>query len=91
MTDPLNVLNSTILTAAIKRAPFSNGTEGEVFENRWCATCTRQNVDADIYCPLWDVALLDGVTPAQWEPSGTMGRYSCTEYRRRPGSPDARG
>lgn len=36
-------------------AYFSNGTEGEIFENRWCSRCVN---NAEGNCPIWCLHLL---------------------------------
>lgn len=73
-------------TASADRPAFSNGHEGEVWENDWCGTCVHggqvSNADGG-GCPLLGLALL-GRTPAEWEPrvpGGLLARYECTAYR----------
>jgi hypothetical protein len=65
---------------------FGNGTEGEIWSSRWCETCTHDDDDLAVYCPVLGVALIEPVTPAEW----TGDPYECSEYE--PASPrfDAR-
>lgn len=38
---------------------FSNGTEGEMFEARWCERCVHQDESEDsIGCPVWWLHLM---------------------------------
>ena len=69
-------------------APFSNSTDGDAWEGRWCENCAHLDD-----CPLLTLALI-GRTPAQWRsvnPGGTHDKYECTLYEQAAGAPDARG
>ena len=64
---------------AAPHAPFSNGTEGEAWMQRWCYRCVH---DRDEDCPLLTVAMIDR-TPAAWtptDPHGLADRYTCAEF-----------
>ena len=30
----------------------SNGSEGEMFRDRWCDHCTKDDYDNEVYCPI---------------------------------------
>lgn len=37
---------------------FSNGTEGELYRERWCERCVHDgNHDDDPFCPIWNLHL----------------------------------
>lgn len=42
-----------------------NGTEGELFQGRWCERCEKDDLAAGVYCPLIGVAML-GAQPQEW-------------------------
>lgn len=60
--------------------PFSNGTEGEIWMDKWCYNgCVKdRDVDSGNGCPLLLQALL-GETPDEWVPSPDH-RYVCTSW-----------
>jgi hypothetical protein len=31
---------------------FSNGTEGEMYEEQWCSRCVHDDPDRNIFCPV---------------------------------------
>ena len=37
---------------------FSNGTEGRLYQERFCDRCIHDNPQKDIYCPIWNLHLL---------------------------------
>jgi hypothetical protein len=37
---------------------FSNGTEGEDYQQKWCSRCLHENVEKYIGCPVWNLHLL---------------------------------
>lgn len=60
-------------------APFSNGTEGDAWLERWCHRCANDHGES---CPLVLVSYL-GLTPAAWEPDQphSLGaQYRCVEF-----------
>lgn len=66
-------------------SPFSNGTMGEIWMDRWCYRCKVdapfQRDEATEGCPLLLVALI-GKTPAEWvelDPDAIQD-YHCTEF-----------
>lgn len=79
-------------------AAFSNGYEAEDWQDAWCGTCRHDSQgvvtpagQAEVFCPLVDVALL-GRTPAEWteiDRTALAGRYRCERYEARPGERDA--
>lgn len=81
-TDPVELdIDSIEMRARAGRA-FSNGTEWETWSGRWCETCSHENADIDLFCPLADLAFLTEKTPQEWgDPeSDTDGRYRCSQY-----------
>lgn len=50
--------------AAAER-PFSNGTEFDIWADRWCWRCVHDNAEAERYCPILTVALQKG-WPGEW-------------------------
>lgn len=38
---------------------FSNGTEGEIYYEQWCARCLHDNPDKAIHCTIWNLHLLN--------------------------------
>jgi hypothetical protein len=40
-------------------AYFSNGSEGEGYQERYCEKCLHDNFEKGIYCPIWNLHLLD--------------------------------
>ena len=78
--------------------PFSNGTEWDIWADRWCYRCQHDDGSADKCCPIITVALLEG-WPKEWTRErhefttveGTPASYevvdTCTEFeeRRDPG------
>jgi hypothetical protein len=36
---------------------FSNGTEGEIYYETWCARCVHDDPDKEQYCPIWNLHL----------------------------------
>lgn len=73
---------------------FSNGTEYEIWADRWCDRCTveddfRAGTD-DIGCPLIIVALCTDDTPAAWMPTepGSPDSYECIDFRGRDHGPE---
>jgi hypothetical protein len=60
----------------------ANGTEGDLWQAAWCATC-RKDVNED--CPIFLTGLMGDHPPEwhrgpNWSPQTTM---YCTEYRPR--------
>lgn len=39
-------------------AYFSNGTEGDLYYERWCERCIHQGGCSDPYCPIWELHLI---------------------------------
>lgn len=38
---------------------FSNGTEGELYQSQYCDRCLYDNPAKGIYCPIWNLHMLD--------------------------------
>ena len=38
---------------------FSNGTQGEMYQAKWCDKCLHQNAEKYVSCPIWDLHLLN--------------------------------
>lgn len=38
---------------------FSNGSEGQEYQEHYCERCLHDNFDKGIYCPIWNLHLLD--------------------------------
>lgn len=79
----------TVERDATDRPAFANGTEGEAWMSGWClnpgACCRHDSMQrgGNVACPLLDVAMLEGKTPAEWvEPTNALGPkvYECTKY-----------
>lgn len=47
-----------IAADAEKRSPFSNGSEYEMWADRWCYRCVKDNYETETYCPILSVAML---------------------------------
>ncbi len=70
------------LKRATEHPAFSNGFEGECWQDYWCNSCAR-SVDGE-GCVLFAVALM-GQTPWQWEllnRDSLTTRFICHEYVR---------
>jgi hypothetical protein len=73
----------------------SNGTEGDIFQERWCELCTKDEAarrgDYENGCPIiaaalaWDVD--DPDYPGEWVYDGE-GQPSCTAFEALKGGPD---
>lgn len=74
---------------------FSNHTHWEVWADgpRGCYSCVKDGMgvgEEQPQCPIYGVAVCEGVTPAEWTEHG-LGDYTCAEYEERPdddGGPD---
>jgi hypothetical protein len=55
-----------IAADAEERSPFSNGTEYDMWADRWCYRCRRDDAETETYCPILSVALLGGGWPKEW-------------------------
>lgn len=55
----------------------SNGTEGAIFEERWCQRCAREDVDKDDLCDIHGNALF-GDPPTEWVYKD--GKPTCTAF-----------
>jgi hypothetical protein len=85
-----------IMADAADKSPFSNMTEYEIWADsgRGCFDCTRDNPNAELFCPILSVALLSKWptewtrATRHWEAGGKSGSYEvvgeCTEFERRP-------
>lgn len=79
-----------ILADATVQPPFSNGTSGEIWMDRWCYRCLNDSpelVDRGEGCPLI-LAALTGHTPVEWRETGLQD-YECLDFEERreyPGS-----
>jgi hypothetical protein len=75
-----------VLARAHEGRAFSNGTDWGIWSGRWCESCTHNDDEQEVFCPLITVAICDDRTPAEW----TGDPYECSEYE--PASPrfDAR-
>lgn len=73
-----------LFAAARERSPFSNGTIGEIWMDRWCYRCTKDSpamVDRGEGCPLILIAIQHR-TPAEWTDYGVQD-YRCSEFEER--------
>lgn len=76
-----------ILADAAEKVPFSNGSESEIWEARWCNRCKLdapfRNNDWSDSCPLISISVL-GYTPKEWIAAAdrveACGRHECTEF-----------
>lgn len=61
---------AAIRADAADERPFSNGTEFEIFADRYCYRCVHDNPETEKYCPILGVALIgnDGepAWPQEW-------------------------
>lgn len=84
--------------AATEGSPFSNGSEGYAWMDRWCDECANNDEETEKWCPILSVALL-GKTPAEWSekpwqqikgaPEGEVApvlgdTYHCSEFVQAP-------
>lgn len=82
-----------------REQPFSNATEFEIWADRYCYDCVKDNADTETWCPILSAALL-GEWPVQWtrrqvewEIGDKRGSYeavdTCADFeRRRDDGPD---
>lgn len=70
---------------------FSNSTHFEVWANRpgGCYGCVKDGMGIgkeQPQCPIFGVALVDGVTPKEWQERTpeSLGDYECAEFEERP-------
>jgi hypothetical protein len=67
----------TAFAAACHR-PFSNGTEGDAWEAKWCRHCARDHnihLDHGPGCDLFATAFFDEGWPEGWIPEPDDGRF----------------
>jgi hypothetical protein len=71
---------------------FSNGTEFDIWADRYCYECVHDNPNADpeVFCPILGFSLLNDATPREWVPGTVTTKYgsyeaidSCTEFEQR--------
>jgi hypothetical protein len=87
-TVPLIVDLDRLEAASLDGRAFSNGTEWDMWSARWCGTCRHADEEAEVYCPLADLALISEQTPAEWGENSLNRR--CTQYDPRDPERDAR-
>lgn len=58
----------------------SNGTEGQIFINRWCETCEHDDEDSKKYCEILNLSLC-GEQQKEWV--YFENRPICTAYKKR--------
>ncbi len=67
----------------------SNGTEGDIFHAKWCAPCSRNNPDKDVFCPIIGAAMAydidDPEYPDAWQ-YGKDGKPMCTKHTTKAGA-----
>jgi hypothetical protein len=70
------------LKESAKPAPYipSNSSEGDAFAAKWCDRCNRNDLGAEIYCPILDHALTEPEPPEQWIYRADV--PTCTEFER---------
>ena len=65
----------------------SNGTEGEVFQERFCEQCIHDDYDNAKYCEILSRSMAFGVDepdyPEEWT-HDSEGRPMCTAFEKRP-------
>lgn len=61
----------------------ANGTEGDIFEARWCERCTQENDDYGIWCDIHSLALR-GEQPKEW--IYYENKPMCTAFKKREGA-----
>ena len=54
-----------------------NGTEGAMFQGRWCERCEKDDLATGVYCPILTGALM-GIKPEEWVYGA--GGPSCTAF-----------
>jgi hypothetical protein len=68
----------------------SNGTEGDMFMERWCFRCTKDDAEHERYCPIIARSMAHEVGedgyPGQWI-IGDDGQPRCTAFERDWGHP----
>lgn len=64
----------------------SNGSEGRMFQARFCDHCIREDREAEDYCPIYTAAFVFGEHeegyPAEWV-HNVKGEPSCAAYKAR--------
>jgi len=74
--------------------PFSNHTEFDIWADRYCYRCRKDNEETELYCPILGMAIAEGAWPDEWtarthawEAGGKSGSYevvdTCTEFEER--------
>jgi hypothetical protein len=62
----------------------SNGSEGDMFQARWCARCTKDDYEAGVFCPIIAATMCldtdDPNYPEEWTYRG--GQPCCTAFER---------
>lgn len=62
----------------------SNGSEGDMFMERWCFRCTKDDPDRGVYCPIIAATMAldveDDGYPEEWTYKG--GQPCCTAFDR---------
>lgn len=82
-----------ITADAEPRSAFSNGTEYDMWADRWCYSCVNDDANTEKWCPILSVALL-GSWPKEWlrrrvhwQIGDGSGEYdavdTCTEFEER--------
>jgi hypothetical protein len=80
---------------ALPERTFSNGSEFDIWADRWCYECVHDDANQEKYCPILSVAMLGEGRPREWttrKHEWTIGDSSgsfdvintCTEFERRP-------
>lgn len=73
---------------------FSNGESADRWYFKHCGNCANEpedeNEQAVNGCPLWTLALCEGMTPMEWTPAGGYAEteYTCEMFRHRDDGPD---
>ena len=70
--------------AAMAGKPYmpSNGDEGRMFMERFCSLCIREDVEAEVYCPISTGAMVSNEAPVEWR-HDFRGRPECSAYKPR--------
>jgi len=89
MKEPLLAPEHAAAVARSGGGPYrpSNGTEGEMFQARWCAHCTKDDYEKEVYCPILTASMAFGVSDSGYPPElkhDAQGQPCCTAFEAKP-------
>lgn len=70
---------------AADERPFSNGTEWDMWADRWCHECVHDDANREVYCPIITVAMIGNAGEPMWPKEWTRERHEWTKADGSPG------